>query len=760
LVEARRAGRLLPQRPYREPVKSAGKRPRLTNWAACPVTDSEIRRWGHDLASDTNTGLRCGLLIGVDIDVLDTELARSVEDLALAVLGPTPLRRVGRAPKLLLAYRSTEIQGKAETAEFWLPDQTKIQVEVLGKGQQFVSHGTHPDTGQPYVWTVQAPEDLSLASVPVVQPGRIGAFLLASEALFRDAGRRTAREIEAAHSSVQAPERHVSGASLGGGFFREVNDRAFADLDLWVRRIFPTARWQTNAAQPPGMWRVASADLGRGFEEDISIHVREGIQDFGTRESLTPIDLVIRHGGASNASAAALWLCEQLSIDPATLGWRGRRGGESRPEMGPTQGVRAPGAEPQQPQVSLWQDLAAWNPRDIPERPWVVPGYLMRGSVTVLSGQGAGGKSSLVVAWTIALATGGRLGAFAPVGPTVVVNYNTEDDRDEQQRRYSAALIAAGFDGTEVMPRIVRCGPNEVGTLFERNPNTGRVVETEAMQELERICEEAGAGLLVCDPLAELHNAEENDNTAMRAVIAAFRGLAKRLRIAVLILHHDRKGSSTPGDMDRVRGASAISGAVRVMLTLTTMSMEEADKLGVQAQERRRHFRLDGAKSNYAPTTEAEWWQLAAYEIGNGEHIAAVRPWEPPTPFGDLSMGDCVAALTQIHAGTPAGHNYAATKQARDDWAGHVLMDMFGKTEGQATTILSAWVASGALVEGMHPGPRRGHDRKAYTVDLAVLSEMKQQTHAFDQPVAPAADPTRNPTQTRRKGPASGPVSN
>jgi len=78
-----------------------------------------------------------------------------------------------RAPKLLLAYRSAEAQGKAETAEFWLPNETKVQVEVLGKGQQFVSHGIHPDTRQPYVWTEQAPEDVPLASVPVVQPGRI-----------------------------------------------------------------------------------------------------------------------------------------------------------------------------------------------------------------------------------------------------------------------------------------------------------------------------------------------------------------------------------------------------------------------------------------------------------------------------------------------------------------------------------------------------------------------------------------------------------
>jgi len=447
-----------------EPVKSAGKRPRLTNWAGCPVTDDEILRWGHELTSDTNTGLRCGLLLGVDIDVPDAELARGVEDLALAMLGPTPLRRIGRAPKLLLAYRSTDAQGKAETAEFWLPDETKIQVEVLGKGQQFVSHGIHPDTWQPYVWTEQAPEDVPLASVPVVQPGRIRAFLAASEALFRDAGGRTAQENEAANSPVQAPDRHASGTGLATGFFREVNDRAFANLDAWVCRIFPTARWQSNAASPPGMWRISSTDLGRGLEEDISIHVREGIQDFGTRESLTPIDLVIRHGGAPDAPAAALWLCEQLGIDPATLGWRGRRGSESKPDVGSAQSQ--PSTRPQQPQGSLWQDLAAWNPRDIPKRPWIVPGYLMRGSVTVLSGQGAGGKSSLVVAWTIALATGEALGAFRPSEPGVVVNYNTEDDRDEQQRRYSAALIAAGLDGAEIMPRILRCGPNEVGTLF------------------------------------------------------------------------------------------------------------------------------------------------------------------------------------------------------------------------------------------------------------------------------------------------------
>jgi len=155
------------------------------------------------------------------------------------------------------------------------------------------------------------------------------------------------------------------------------------------------------------------------------------------------------------------------------------------------------------------------------------------------------------------------------------------------------------------------------------------------------------------------------------------------------------------------------------------MSVEEADKLGVPPEERRRHFRVDGAKSNYAPTSGAEWWRLSAHEIGNGEHIAAARPWEPPTAFGGLSASDCISVLHQLNRGTPAGHAYAAIKQAGDDWAGALIVNRYGKTPGQAATVIGAWVKSGLLVEGSHEGPRRGHLRRAYTVNIAAVSEIR-----------------------------------
>jgi hypothetical protein len=63
-----------------------------------------------------------------------------------------------------------------------------------------------------------------------------------------------------------------------------------ADIKAWVLTLFPTAKRQAT-----GAWRVTSRDLGRDLEEDLSLHP-DGIRDYGREESLTAIDVVLRHG--------------------------------------------------------------------------------------------------------------------------------------------------------------------------------------------------------------------------------------------------------------------------------------------------------------------------------------------------------------------------------------------------------------------------------------------------------------------------------
>ena len=102
--------------------------------------------------------------------------------------------------------------------------------------------------------------------------------------------------------------------------------------------------------------------------------------------------------------------------------------------------------------------------------------------------------------------------------------------------------------------------------------------DTDAMDALEAMVEEFKPDVLMLDPLVELHTAEENDNTGLRAVVAHFRTLAKRHNIGLVLAHHTRKGTTMPGDPDAIRGAGSIVGAVRVAMTVCTMNEEEAKR--------------------------------------------------------------------------------------------------------------------------------------------------------------------------------------
>ena len=106
-------------------------------------------------------------------------------------------------------------------------------------------------------------------------------------------------------------------------FFRSVNSAALADLPAWVPSLFPGAKYQPGTKA----FRVSSRMLGRDLEEDLSI-APNGIVDFGIHDmgdarqgKRTAIDLVIDYGGASDACAAAFWLCERMRRSRASFGW-------------------------------------------------------------------------------------------------------------------------------------------------------------------------------------------------------------------------------------------------------------------------------------------------------------------------------------------------------------------------------------------------------------------------------------------------------
>ncbi|WP_431280935.1 VapE domain-containing protein [Humitalea sp. 24SJ18S-53] len=308
----------VPIYPHDATLKGAGKRPIGNGWekAARAATLASL---GKTPAG--NTGILCDQLAAFDIDVLDAALVAEINAAAERICGPGALRRTGKAPKLLLLYRAAEPGPKMETKEFLLPDGSKAQVELLGLGQQFVGFGIHPETKAPYTWAGQSPLDVPLVSLPTVPRAAMAAFLADASGLIERAGGVQLAKQDLGKSQNQAnpprAARPARPAADGDSFFKKVNRAALDSADAWVPRVFPRAQRQAGT----GAWRVSSADLGRVYEEDLSIH-RDGIQDFGSRTGLSACDLVIEFGGAPSLQGAAFVLCEWMGRAPADFGWK------------------------------------------------------------------------------------------------------------------------------------------------------------------------------------------------------------------------------------------------------------------------------------------------------------------------------------------------------------------------------------------------------------------------------------------------------
>ena len=101
-------------------------------WPAFRLDNSSLAEYRH-----CGTGLLCGELLGLDVDVLNAEAAGELHALARVELGDGP-SRMGQPPKILVAYRTAVPFRKRQTRLFTI-DGYSSKVELLADGQQFVA---------------------------------------------------------------------------------------------------------------------------------------------------------------------------------------------------------------------------------------------------------------------------------------------------------------------------------------------------------------------------------------------------------------------------------------------------------------------------------------------------------------------------------------------------------------------------------------------------------------------------------------------
>lgn len=232
-----------------EPLPAIGKKVYLNKWNSKPIDQTEIESW-VEFSTWTNTSIRCHNVTGIDIDVEDQWLANSIVAFTRIELGNSPLERIGQAPRTLLVYRadSDDIRKHEEKIRY---KNTAQKIEILGRGQQFVASGIHPDTRQEYKWTgSQNPTNTPIEDLPSLTSQDIDSYVLALRTFLKDQGcevlhqkestrkRPTARGVRIHPDFLKAALVHIPAddyddwITMGMGIHHETNGSS-AGLELW-----------------------------------------------------------------------------------------------------------------------------------------------------------------------------------------------------------------------------------------------------------------------------------------------------------------------------------------------------------------------------------------------------------------------------------------------------------------------------------------------------------------------------------------------
>ena len=351
-----------------------------------------------------------------------------------------------------------------------------------------------------------------------------------------------------------------------------------------------------------------------------------------------------------------------------------------------------PAAIPLEPQPFVWRD-----PSKIPPREWLLGTTAIRRFISLLVAAGGAGKTTLSIAWALSVASGRSLTGehvFEKAGAWI---FNLEDPLVEMERRVAAAMIHHKLKPTDFADRLfVNSGRDRPLVIAKRTEDSLVVYpDKDALTAAARRCDIC---IIVVDPFIACHKLDENSNNDMEEAATAWKQVAHDANCSVVLVHHTRKTgpNGNGGDIENSRGGKALSDAARVGLTISTMSEEEAKKLGVPIDKRRSFVKVDDAKANLSlPTSEAAWFQLRSVALSNttekypnGDHVQAIERWRPPTLLAGVKREAINECLDVIDAGLGNGRLFGASSRGGSKrYAGPIIERMLGQTAEQAKIV-------------------------------------------------------------------------
>ena len=306
-------------------------------------------------------------------------------------------------------------------------------------------------------------------------------------------------------------------------------------------------------------------------------------------------------------------------------------------------------------------NLAAWQDQPVPERAWVVKDRIPQRAVTLLSGEGAIGKSIIALQLSTAIVLGRDwLGALPEPGATLVVC--CEDDSDELWRRLDRirAHYGASYGELKDLHLLTLAG---LETIMAAPDRGGLIQPTTLFRRLIEAACDLHPRLIVLDNAADIFAGNENDRAHVRQFISLLHRLPLAANCGLLLTSHPSLTGISSGT--GLSGSTAWNASVRSRLYFKRAT---TDKDEVPDPDLRV---LEVMKANYGPVGESitlRWTNglfLPVAGVSNLEKLAA----EQAAQETFLTLLNAFNAQGRNTSAKPAAPTYAPTLFAKEKQA-------------------------------------------------------------------------------------------
>jgi RecA-family ATPase len=283
---------------------------------------------------------------------------------------------------------------------------------------------------------------------------------------------------------------------------------------------------------------------------------------------------------------------------------------------------------------------------------WLVTGLWAEEAVGIIGGEPKCCKSFLALDLAVAVAAGTPcLRRFAVPRPGRVLLYAAEDALHIVRRRLDGICAAAGLAIADLDVQVITAPTLRLDLAADR-------------ANLDETIAKLKPRLLVLDPFVRLHRIDENVSGEVAPLLAFLRELQRRYGLAVIVVHHAKKGAGNLRAGQALRGSSEFHAwgdsnlylrrdGDDITLTVEHRAASAMPTVTLELAERANALALEVLDRHQQPAQDPEPRSI-------DQRIAtALAGASQPQPFADLRAACRVRTATlyeRLAAMTATGH--------------------------------------------------------------------------------------------------------